>query len=474
MLRNRSRLYFMTKKIHIVGIEGAGTSALATLYSRQGHEVTGSDAGDRFYASVLEQEDILVASSFSPDHVPTDTDVVVYSTAYADNIEVVRARALGIRSISYPEAVGELTREKMSLLVTGTHGKTTTSAMLAEVLRAAGKDPSAIIGSRVRAWQGNALSGAGELFVLEADEYQDKLAHYFPFAAILTSVDWDHPDFFPDVESYKETFRKFVQRIPLHGVLISSADSAAVVSIANEAKCRRISYGFDGSADVRIVSREVVSAAESGPEGMRQRFGLESKDGSFGMFELRLPGKHNAQNAAAVVALCSFLRIDMEAVRECLATFSGTARRSEYVGAYNGVPVYDDYAHHPEELRATLSAFRDAYPDKRIVAVFHPHTFTRTAALLSEFSQSFDEAGRVIVLDIYGSARETQGGVSSVDLVREINRYVCDKAEHVPTIDNAIALLRDSLDQDDILVTFGAGDVYRVAEGIVGAGGLDR
>ncbi len=459
----------MKKKIHIVGIEGAGTSALATLYHRQGYDVTGSDDGDRFYASVLEREGIPVFSSFHADHVPSDCGLVVYSTAFSDNTEVARARELGLPVRSYPEAIGELTREKMSLLVTGTHGKTTTSAMLAEALRDAGKDPSAIIGSRVRSWNGNALAGDSDMLVLEADEYQDKLSHYSPFAAILTSVDWDHPDFFPDVEAYRETFRKFVRRIPLHGALVFSSDSASVIDIASEAKCRRISYGFDGNADVRIVDRETVPASESGPEGVRQRFGIETKDGSLGMFSLRLPGRHNAQNAAAVIALCSFLRIDTEAVRASLSTCTGTARRSEYKGVYGRIPVYDDYAHHPEELRATISSFRDAYPDRRLVAVFHPHTFTRTAALLSEFAQSFDEAGRVLVLDIYGSAREVAGGVSSADLVREINRYVRDKAEYVPTIPEAITRLRETLDPNDLLVTFGAGDVYRVANGVIEA-----
>lgn len=458
----------MTQKIHIVGIEGAGTSALATLYRRQGNEVTGSDDGDRFYASVLEKEGILVHDSFHPDHIPSDCGLVVHSTAFSNNVELDRARELGIRVLSYPEAIGELTREKMSLLVTGTHGKTTTSAMLAEVLRAGGKDPSAVIGSRVRSWNGNALVGGGDMLVLEADEYQDKLSHYLPFAAILTSVDWDHPDFFPDAAAYRETFRKFVRRIPMHGVLVYSSDSATVLSVATEAKCRRISYGFDGRADVRIIDRISVPASESGPEGVRQRFGIETKDRSLGTFSLCLPGRHNAQNAAAVIALCSFLRLDMEAVRECLSTFTGTTRRSEYKGEYAGVPVYDDYAHHPEELRATIASFRDAYPDRRLVAVFHPHTFTRTAALLTEFAQSFDDATRVLVLDIYGSARETAGGVSSVDLVREINRYVRDKAEHVPTISEAIAVLRKTLEPGDLLVTFGAGDVYKVADGVAG------
>ncbi|NTW15091.1 MAG: UDP-N-acetylmuramate--L-alanine ligase [Candidatus Moranbacteria bacterium] len=456
-------------KIHIVGIEGAGTSALATLYARRGHAVTGSDDGDRFYASVLEHENIPVSVGFDAENVPVDAELVVYSTAFAENLETARARDLGIRTLSYPEAIGELTREYMSLLVCGTHGKTTTSAMLAETLRSAGKDPSAIIGSRVREWDGNSLNGSGNLFVLEADEYQDKLSLYHPFAVILTSVDWDHPDFFPDETSYRKTFERFVSRIPAHGVLVSSADSASVVAVAESAHCRRITYGFDGNADYRIVDRHAVTAAESGPEGIRQRFSIETDAGPLGVYELRLPGKHNAQNAAAVIALASYLGVDPEAVRSALASFIGTARRSQYVGEFNGIPIYDDYAHHPEELRATISAFRDAYPEHRLVAVFHPHTFTRTAALLSEFAQAFDNASRVLVLDIYGSAREKQGGVSSADLVAGINRYAPGKAEHIPTIPEAVSRLRDTLEDGDLLVTFGAGDVWHVAEGVVGA-----
>ncbi|MEI6650526.1 MAG: UDP-N-acetylmuramate--L-alanine ligase [Candidatus Moraniibacteriota bacterium] len=453
----------MSKKIHIVGIEGAGTSALATVYGRLGYRVTGSDAGDRFYASVLEQEGIPVEPTFAPEHVPSDADFVVYSTAYADSVEVARARELGLTTLSYPEAVGELTQEKMSLLVTGTHGKTTTSAMLAQALVCAGEDPVAIIGSRVRSWQGNSLSGSGRFFVLEADEYQDKLSHYLPFAAILTSVDWDHPDYFPDQRSYRKTFQRFVNRIPRHGALVYCCDSSSVVSVVSEASCRRISYGFHADAEYRIVSY-----GTSGTETVGTTFEIIHEGVSLGTYTLRIPGRHNAQNAAAVVALTSFLKLDLESVRAGLADFSGTARRSEYVGEYRGAPVYDDYAHHPEELRVTLAAFREAYPDKRIVAVFHPHTFTRTLALLPEFAQSFDDANYVVVLDIYGSARETAGGVSSSELVDGINRFVRDKAEYVPTIPEAIEKLKKSIGKGDLLITFGAGDVWKVAEGVAG------
>lgn len=459
----------------MVGIKGVGMTALAEILVKNGVTVTGSDTDEPFFTDqVLRKAGIEPRIGFFAEHVPISADAVVYSTAYDSrlNAEIVEARVRGIRILSYPEAVGELTREHASLLVTGTHGKTTVSAMLAEALAQAGEDPLAIVGSRVRNWQGNALTGAGKFLVLEADEYQGKLEKYHPFAAILTSVDWDHPDFFPDPDSYSAVFRSFVGRIPRHGALVYSADSVGVTGIVDSANCRKVSYGFHRDADFRIVgygSHATGTRQEYAEPGIR--FEVMKGGDSLGWFTVRVPGRHNAQNATAVVALSTLLGVDLEAVRLALAGFAGTARRSERIGTYRGVPVYDDYAHHPEELRATLSAFRESYPDRRIVAVFHPHTYTRTKALLSEFSQSFDDAAQVIVLDIYGSAREAHGGVSSADLVQEINRYVPGKAEHIPTIPEAIGQLRSSLAKGDLLITFGAGDVWRVAEGVVGTDG---
>jgi len=460
---------FSGKRVHLVGAKGVGMTALAELLTAKGASVSGSDTDERFFTDgVLSALGMRIFVGFSAEHVLSGTDILVHSTAYdpVTHPEIVEARTRGIAVFSYPEAVGMLTREHMSLLVAGSHGKTTVSAMLAEALRAAGEDPAAVVGSRVRSWRGNALSGSGKYLVLEADEYQDKLSSYHPFAAILTGIDWDHPDFFPDERSYEDVFRRFVSRVPRHGALVYCADDVTVVRVAGAVHATRISYGFHESADFRIVGY-----GTSGKEdALSSRFSVISGDRDLGVFTLRLPGRHNAANAAAVIAMCSFLRLDPERVREALADFSGTTRRSEFRGTYRGAPVYDDYAHHPAELRATLAAFRASYPDRNIVAVFHPHTFTRTKALLSGFAQSFDDADRVIVLDIYGSARETQGGVSSGDLVREINRYIPGKAEHIPAIPEAIGSLRSSVGKGDLLITFGAGDVWRVAEGVVGTG----
>ncbi len=458
------------KRVHMIGIKGAGMAALAEIFVRNGAVVTGSDTGEVFFTdTVLKHIGIVPVDGFRPKNIPNGTDLVVHSTAYMreTNPELEAAFSGNIPVLSYPEAIGEFTKEKMSLLVTGTHGKTTTSALLAEMLRVAGLDPSAIIGSRVRSWEGNALAGNGEYFVLEADEYQNKLRFYQPFAVILTSIDWDHPDFFPDFESYKDAFKEFVRRIPRHGVLVYCNDSAAVAEIAAEATCEKRSYGFHEQSDFLVKDYEPKSLEGADPNGEKQRFEVLSGWSSLGHFSLRLAGRHNAQNAAAVVALASFLKIDMDRVREGLASFPGTERRFEYVGEKNGALVYDDYAHHPEELIATIEAFRDLYPDRRLTAVFHPHTFSRTEALLSEFSQSFDGADRVVVLDVYGSAREHGGTVSSSDLVREINRYAPGKAEYTGAVDKTVAELEKTIGKGDLVVTFGAGNVWEVARQLV-------
>ena len=456
------------RRVHMIGIKGAGMAALAELLAGFGIPVGGSDTHEHFFTEEgLRRRSIRYTEGFSPQNIPDDVDTVIYSTAYTpegnDELASALARAATtpLRVLSYPEAVGELTKERLSILVCGTHGKTTTSALLAETLKFLNEDPLALVGSSIAAWGGNALPGTGKYFVLEADEYQNKFRHYEPWSVLLTSVDWDHPDFFPNAESYAETFRELVRRIPAHGFLVSCGDSAAVADVARHARAQKRTYGFLPENDIRIADYEPL---REGP--FRQQFHLFEGEEDLGLFRLRLAGKHNAQNAAAVATLLRALKCDMDTVRRGMEHFFGTARRFEYVGEYQGALLYDDYAHHPEEIRSTLSAFRELFPEKNIVAVFHPHTFSRTKAFLEDFAQSFDAANRVIVLDIYGSARETAGGVSSGELVSLINRYHHDKALHIPTIEQAISELKNTLGNNDLMVTLGAGDVWRVGAGI--------
>lgn len=455
------------KDVHMIGIKGAGMTALAELLSKRGVTVTGSDTAEIFFTDrILQNLKIEYKEGFDPKNIPSSAKVIIYSTVYSKekNKELAAAFASGLPVFSYPEAVGMLSREKLTLCVCGTHGKTTVSALLADTLKYSGLDPSAIVGSRIMNWEGNALSGSGEYLVLEADEYQNKLAEYAPFAVILTSVDWDHPDFFPDKESYEQVFRDFVARIPRHGVLVYCGDSANVVKIAETAVCRKISYGLLPGAEFRISNYTPAKMGFVGEaDAVKQTFAVTYAEKSLGTFELRLAGEHNALNATAVLALSVFLKQDVERVRKAFEKFSGTERRFEYIGERYGALIYDDYAHHPEEIRATLKAFRELYPDRRLRVIFHPHTFTRTETFLTDFAQSFDAADEVMLLDIYGSAREGKGNVSSQDLVNLINRFFPGKAEYTPSITELSARLEETIGRQDVIITLGAGNVWEIS-----------
>lgn len=457
------------KRWHLIGIKGAGMAALAELLLGQGKKITGSDTDEVFYTdAILEQLGIPVASPFAVTNIPKNAEVFVYSTAYTpeNNPELAAALASGKPVVSYPEALGALTTEKMTIAVCGTHGKTTTSALLAEVLRSAGTDPAAIIGSKIQSWGGSALAGQGNWFVLEADEYQNKLALYHPLGVILTSVDWDHPDFFPTVAEYEQAFSDFLARIPRHGFLVVAGDHARAEFLSRDLSVPRYTYGFLDGNTVRVVEHRVLPE-EDRKRGALQEFSVEYQGKTFGPFRIQLAGRHNVENALAVIATALHLKLDLELIKKGLAGFSGTARRFEYLGERKGSLVYDDYAHHPAEITATLSAFHDLYPDRRLFVVFHPHTFTRTKALLEEFAGSFELAEKVTILDIYGSAREVQGGVSAQELVDRINHYTPGKAVYgADRTALARGIVRE-MGPKDVIITMGAGDVWRIARAIL-------
>jgi len=449
------------KKIYFIGIKGSGIVALVEIFQRRGFEVAGSDTKEKFFTDEILKKKLFVKyyEGFDAKHITGDVDLVVYSTAYNEknNEEFKAAKYKMIPMVSYPEMLAQLFNEKYGIAVCGTHGKTTTTAMLAEIFRVAGLDPTAVVGSLVRQWRGSALVGRSEFMIIEADEYQNKIEMYNPQAAILTSADWDHPDFFPTFEEYKNTFAKFVAKIPRHGFLVVCGDRSETLEIAKNAKCKVISYGFDKDADIKINNYELR-------EG-KQFFSLSAREKKLGNFEIMLPGAHNVLNAAAAIAMSHQFNAKTEKIREALANFDGTSRRFEYIGQRNGAILIDDYGHHPEEIKATLRAAREFFPKRRIWCVFHPHTFTRTKALLSEFSQSFEDADRVIVLDIYGSAREVQGGVHSNDLVELAKKYHRN-IEYISTINEAIEHLRDKINKEDLVIAMGAGNVWEVAEGL--------
>ncbi|MEI7621122.1 MAG: UDP-N-acetylmuramate--L-alanine ligase [Candidatus Moraniibacteriota bacterium] len=452
------------KKVYLVGIKGAGMTAVAELLKGRGIQVSGSDTSEVFYTdAILKKNEIAFFETFEAGHLEGDFDAVIFSTAYSveNNVELQTAKAKNLPMLSYPEFLGMLFREKLGIAVCGSHGKTTTSALLGQALQMAGADPTALVGSKVLGWDSSVLAGKGDYFVAEADEYQNKLRFYDPWSVILTSVDWDHPDFFPTFADYKKAFQDFVAKIPKAGFLVVWGDSVDTLEVAKAATCQVLSYGFGQENKYKISNLKLQI---SNQDLIHQSFEIERSGQNLGTFLTPLAGKHNVLNCASVVALCHAMGLDLAKVALALKQFRGTARRFEQVGTFKNAILIDDYAHHPDEIKATLSGARARFGEKRIWTVFHPHTFTRTKALLQDFAQSFDDTDKVIVIDIYGSAREAHGGVSSAELVALINKYQFGKAQYLATMEEVVSYVKENAGDFEVLITMGAGDVWKVAQ----------
>ncbi len=452
----------MSQSVYIVGIEGAGTSALAQIYKKRGFKVSGSDEGDGFYREALNQLGIDVYTNFAAHNLPQDVDFVIHSTAYnSEHIEIVEAVRRGVEVLSYPEAIGRLTTEMKTIAVCGTHGKTTTTGMTASAMEAVGVDPTALVGAPMASWGGQgSRTGEGEYFVLEADEYQNKLAMYQPYGVIVTSIDYDHPDFFSTEEMYQQTFRDFLGRVHVNGFVIAYAGDDDVLRAIKGLPVRVMTYGrATDDANVRIVKRWIDDHGKHVITFLHPRAGEQE-------VSIDYIGEHNALNALA--AWCAAYEVaderPAEHIRRGLSAYRGVSRRMEFKGSRDGVDYYDDYAHHPTELQATLAALREKYAHGRVIALFHPHTYSRTEALLDEFAASFVSADVIGIVDIYASAREADGTITSQDLVdkiKEVNQKV--SAQAVGDVEEALVWVKSQeVAPGDVVVTLGAGDVYKI------------
>ncbi len=455
------------QKIYIIGIEGAGTSALAGMLKLMGKEVRGSDEGDHFYGKTLEKLEIPVFEKFAASNwekVRDWADWVVYSTAQnpGGNIELKLAQTeqteASFQLLSYPQALGQVFNQKFGLAVCGTHGKTTTTAMLTLALEVAGKDPSAVIGSRIPQL-GNSGSrvGQSDYFVLEADEYQNKLRHYEPKGVILNNLDYDHVDFYLTRADYRRAFADFVAKIPSEGFLVIWGEEPNLIELTKVASCPVMLFG-----ELNIIRESFRELNKQGGELREEDFQIAP----WRHLQLQIPGRHNQLNANAVLAATQVLQLDQEAVITALESYQGAERRFQIWGERQGAVIIDDYAHHPREIEVTLRAAQEKFPQRSLVVVFHPHTFTRTKAFLQEFSQSFGDCEELILLDIYGSAREKKGTIHARDLVKEIERNSQRpaKVSHLADTEEAFEDLRDRLNSNQVLITMGAGDVWRLAE----------
>ncbi len=423
-------------KIYCAGIGGIGLSAYAALAQAVGHTVEGSDPSDSAVTRDLVDRGIAVHREQDGSHVPADAGLFVFSEALApEHPERAAAQRLGIRSVSYFQALGELSKPAFVIAVCGTHGKSSTTAMCARMLIDAGKDPTVVVGTRVPELQGtNWRLGKSDIFLVEACEYRRSFHYLSPDIVLMTSVDGDHFDAYADVDEYRSAFVDFLKMLPADGVVVTHGADAACAGVV--AAAQRTMRDADVFADPVLL----------------------------------VPGAHMRQNAKLVLGLAAALDISEQAARDALAQFSGTWRRMEVKGVRpDNVVVVDDYAHHPAEIRATLAAMREAYPERRIVCAFQPHTHDRTIKLYDDFLTAFTDANVVIIPNVYDARAFRDSGVVDVpQFVRDIaNRSFCETV-HGESLARTEALLRDGfLQAGDVLVCMGAGDITRLAAAMI-------
>src|SRR3989338_1150076 len=447
--------------LHLIGLKGVAMTALAEILQGQGYVISGSDTSEVFTTdSVLKRLNIHCANGFEAGNIGPRVAAVIYSTAYADDhIERRAVQVRGISEWSYPEVVGFLlAMYAHSIAVAGSHGKTTTTAMLARMLEEGGLDPTAIVGSTVMDWGGNARLGSSPWFVLEADEYQNKFQYYAPRHLIITNVDYDHPDYFPDIKSYQTVFLDFDAKIPTDGTLIAWGEEPLRLKLQSVCRGKFLTYGTAKNNDWRLT--DVVLAENTS-------FKVIHNGNPYGEFNIPTTGFHYALNALGAIAMADAAGVNLEAIARALINFRGTARRLEYRGEFNKAIIIDDYAHHPTEITATIAALRARYPQRRLWCVFQAHTFSRTAAFLKNFAAALNHADQIILPPIYSSAREKGGEVDNNIIAEAVKQLTASRARPVRTLEEAADILRGVLKEGDVVVTMGAGDIWRLAEMIM-------
>jgi UDP-N-acetylmuramate--alanine ligase len=418
----------------MVGIGGIGMSALAQLLAARGTRVTGSDREESPTTQLLAKKGVVVSIGHAST-LPEDTELVIYSDAVgADNAERQDARTKKIPQRSYFEILGEISKDMRTIAVAGTHGKTTTTGMLTKILSDAGEKPTAIIGSIVRDFGSNFLAGRDDLFVVEACEYRDHLLELSPEILVITNIELDHTDFFPSLSALQNTFRNAVEKVPESGAIIANPNDPNVAAVLKGAKARVIDY-----------TQKAVG-------------------------ELKLVGEFNRENARAALAAAHVVspKLSQEAAVKSLSEFKGSWRRFEYKGETpQGALVYDDYAHHPTAVAKTIQGAREKFPNKRIVVAFHPHLYSRTRDFIDDFAQSLANADEVVLAPIYAAREQPIDGVTSEKLAEKVSALGSSAHAFASLHDVRVYLTETgNLTPDTLLITMGAGDIYKVAEQI--------
>ncbi len=449
-------MYLKKYHIHFVGIGGIGMSGIAELLLNLGYRVSGSD----LRASEITANLARLGGSIHVGHRAEQiqgADVVVVSSAIDPaNPEVVAAGQSAIPVIPRAEMLAELMRLKYSVAIAGAHGKTSTTSLVANVLAGGGLDPTVVIGGKLKGVGRNAVLGKGDFIVAEADESDGSFLKFSPAIAVVTNLDREHLDFYKDLDAIKKAFLDFIDRIPFYGLAVLCLDNAPLQSILPHIKKRFTTYGLSAQADYQ--AREIVFGE------MKSRFSVVHRDAGLGEFQLAMPGMHNVTNALAAIAVGCELDIPLDTIKRSLAEAVGVQRRLEIKGEAGGVTVVDDYGHHPTEIQVTLLAVKSNWPDRRKVVVFQPHRYTRTQALLTDFTRSFNDSDILILLPIYAASESPIDGVDAVLLQEGIRAHGHRNVTCVEGIASCVDHLTKILTPGDLLLTLGAGDVYRVGE----------
>ena len=440
-------------RAHFAGIGGIGMSAIAQVLHRRGWQVTGCDLKQSSITQRLQEQGIQVWFGHDPAHVQ-GCDVLVYTAAmHEDHPELVAARRAGVRLLRRSQALGMLLEGHKGIAITGTHGKTTTTAMVASILETAGLDPQVLIGGEVRRYGGNVRLGQGKYVVVEACEAYDSFLDLHPHAAVITNVEAEHLDYYQTEERMLESYRRFVSQVHAEGFVLTWADDPRSLQICGSAVAKVVTFGSGKGAHYRAVSADV--------EGM---FTVQADGDAVGTVRLRIPGAHNVLNAVAAAGVGLELGLPFEAVRKGLESFDGVQRRLEFIGRAKGAEIYDDYGHHPTEIEATLRTLRPR-AEKRLVVVFQPHLYSRTRDFLHRFADVLADGSDVLMLvEIYPAREEPIPGISSKRLAEEVRRRRPD----MPTLladtpEQAAEVLCQIVQEGDTVLTLGAGELDRTA-----------
>ena len=449
-------MYQTDYHIHFIGIGGIGMSGIAELLLNLGYTVSGSDLKLSAITRRLEKKGATVHKGHTAEQVK-GANVVVTSTAISqENPEVVQAKADGLTIIPRAEMLAELMRIKYAIAVSGAHGKTSTTAMISQILNTAGLDPTVIIGGLLQGLDTNALHGQGDYIVAEADESDGSFLKYSPAIAAVTNIDLEHLDFYTGIEDIKDKFVQFINSVPFYGLAVVCLDNPHVQDILPRIKVRHTTFGMSAQSDLQ--AREIKFKNGEG------KFTVVFQEEELGKITLKIAGKHNISNALAAIAVALEQKIPFKTIKKALEKIKGVKRRLERKGEKNDILVVDDYGHHPTEIAATLNAIRESYPDKRLVVLFQPHRFTRTQALFDDFTRSFYQSDQLILLPIYAASEAPIPGVDSQALAQGIRAHGHKDVEAAADFNQALAMVTGKLKANDLVLTLGAGDIYTLGE----------